>query len=158
MIFDFISLFVLDGFWSAVAAVGFAILFNVPPRLLWGCALTGAVGHASRTLLMETMNPPLEAATLAAAVLVGFLGVALARRLRAPSLIFTVSGAIPMVPGLLAYGAMLALLQLTVGGATDPAVLQTAIADAFRVVLILGAIALGITMPKLIFRRVKPVV
>lgn len=148
-----------DAFWSALAAVGFAVLFNVPRRALWGCALAGAAGHALRTLLMEAFGTPIEIATLAGATLVGFIGVNIARRLRAPSLIFTVTGSIPMVPGLFAYSAMLAILRVTVQGVSleDPA-LQEAAIDGLRVALILGAIALGITLPKLLFRRVKPVV
>ncbi|GAB4521182.1 MAG: threonine/serine exporter family protein [Anaerolineae bacterium] len=153
-----------DAFWSAIAAVGFSVLFNVPRRALWGCALAGAIGHALRTLLMQELGTPIEVATFVGATTVGFIGVALARRLRAPSLIFSVSGSIPMVPGLFAYRAMLALLRLTTDRSLieNPTLqtetLQAAAVDGIRVGLILGAIALGIIMPKLLFRREKPVV
>lgn len=148
-----------DAFWSAIAATGFAILFNVPKRTLWGCALAGATGHVVRTFFIEMFGTPIEIATLFGATGVGFLGAYLATRLRAPSLIFSVTGAIPMVPGLFAYSAMIALIQVTVEDASvsDPA-LQAAAVDGLRVALILGAIALGITTPRLLFRRVEPVV
>lgn len=34
---------------SAIPAVGFAMVFNVPLRALPWCALLGAIGHTSRT-------------------------------------------------------------------------------------------------------------
>ena len=35
-----------DAFFAAIPAVGFALLFNVPPRALKYCAALGALGHA----------------------------------------------------------------------------------------------------------------
>lgn len=146
-----------DALWSALAALGFAMLFNVPRRTLIACAFVGAVGHASRTLLIQSTGLSIEAATFFAAGVVGFLGVYLSKHLRAPSLIFTVTGAIPMVPGLFAYTAMLRFLELSLGTA-DEAVLQEAMVFLIRTLLILGAIALGISLPRLLFLRRRPVV
>ena len=42
-----------DAFWSAIPAVGFAMLFNVPPRMLKYCAMGGALAHSLRTLLIH---------------------------------------------------------------------------------------------------------
>lgn len=146
-----------DAFWSAFAALGFAMLFNVPRRTLFGCAFAGAVGHALRTLLIHSTGISIEVATFVAAGAVGFLGAYLARRLRAPSLIFTVTGAIPMVPGFFAYTAMLRFLELSMGTASE-IVLQEAMVYFIRTLLILGAIALGISLPRLLFLRKRPVV
>jgi uncharacterized membrane protein YjjB (DUF3815 family) len=156
---EILRLVVEDAFWSALAATGFAVLFNVPPRTLVGCALAGATGHGIRTALMTIFDMPIEAATLFGATVIGFLGVGLARRLRAPTLIFSVSGAIPLVPGLLAYSTMLGLLRLTLDSTATPETLlpETAI-NAIRAGLILASIALGLTMPRLLFRRIEPVV
>ena len=41
-----------DMLLSAIPAAGFAMVFNVPPRALAWCALLGAVGHGSRTVLL----------------------------------------------------------------------------------------------------------
>jgi uncharacterized membrane protein YjjP (DUF1212 family) len=62
-----------DAFWSAIAAVGFAILFNVPRRALPGCAVAAALGHALRTWVMQ-LGLPIEPATLLAATMIGFHG------------------------------------------------------------------------------------
>ena len=151
-----------DAFWSAVASTGFAVLFNVPRRTLVGCALTGALGHSVRTLLIEWGGLPIEAATLVGATGVGFMALALAKRLRAPSLVFAVSGAIPMVPGVFAFRAMLLLLELMGLSTSQPTaqdeLLLLIVVDFTRTALILAAIALGIAMPRLLFLRHKPVV
>ncbi len=148
-----------DALWSAVAAVGFACLFNVPRRALVGCMLTGAMGHATRQGLVMTFGLSIEAGTLVGATVVGFLSIWLARRLRAPSLVFAVTGAIPMVPGIFAYQAMAGFIQLTqVSPAEGGVILVGAMVNLVRTSLILGAIALGISMPHLLFRRIKPVV
>lgn len=155
---EVIRLVAEDTFWSAIAATGFAVLFNVPRRLLWGCALAGATGHATRTLLTWAFELPLELTTLVGATVVGFLSMYLAVRMRTPALIFAVTGAIPMVPGLFAYSTMLGLIRLAIDDPTaGDAVLVEAAINGMRTGLILGAIALGIAMPKLLFQRGKPV-
>ncbi|MBB1391699.1 threonine/serine exporter family protein, partial [Shewanella sp. SG44-6] len=47
---ELISLLLHDAFFSAIPAIGFAMVFNVPKRYLLYCALAGAIGHSSRTL------------------------------------------------------------------------------------------------------------
>ena len=50
---DLIFLLINDMFWSAIPAVGFAMVFNVPKKMLIYCAVLGAVGHSFRTLTMQ---------------------------------------------------------------------------------------------------------
>lgn len=153
----------VDALWSGAAALGFALLFNVPPRTLWGCVLCGATGHAMRTAIISTRWPGMsntEIATFIAALVVGFMGELLARRLRIPTPTFTICGVIPMVPGTFAYGAMISMLQvagvLTIAAATPSAdLLQTMITNFIKTGLILGALAAGIAMPSLFFLRYK---
>lgn len=154
-------LFFEDALWSAVAAVGFAVLFNVPRRALPGCALAGGIGHAIRTLCMQA-GLSLELATLAAATAVGFIAELLAKRLSTPRIVFAVPGVIPLVPGVLAYQTLLGVFEL-VGlidlkhvAAADELV-ATAVSGV-KTGLVLVAIALGIIAPNLLFRRHKPVV
>jgi uncharacterized membrane protein YjjB (DUF3815 family) len=153
---DLMVLLVLDAFWAALAAAGFAMLFNVPRRTLLACMLAGAVGHATRTLLMH-FGMTIVPATLAGAIVIGFFGEYCSRRWRAPAPLFTVSGAIPMVPGSFAYRAMLAAIRITT---TAPADVTPILAEAginfVTTGLILAALALGIAMPQLLFRPRKP--
>ena len=146
-----------DAFWSGVAATGFAILFNVPPKTLLSCVLCGAFGHAARTLLMQ-YGTNIAPATLAGAALVGVLSVLFARRQHAPALIYAICGAIPMVPGSFAYQTMMGVIRVSTANAETgmPVLVQTG-SDFVNTGLILAAIALGIALPSLLFRRRKPV-
>jgi uncharacterized membrane protein YjjB (DUF3815 family) len=151
-----------DSFWSAIAAVGFAILFNVPRQTLPACALLGAVGHGLRAALMALFGMPIEAATLLAAITAGFLGELLARHYHMPRLVFVVPGVIPMVPGVFAYRTMLGIFEVT--GLADlsaiegaEVLLQTAV-YAIRTGLILAGLAFGIIAPNLLFRRRRPMI
>jgi uncharacterized membrane protein YjjB (DUF3815 family) len=149
-----------DAFWSGIAAMGFAILFNVPPRTLTGCVICGAVGHAIRTLLVEEFAFSIITATLTAATCVGFLAWEFARLWRVPTPIFAVSGSIPLVPGVFAYQTALGILKIaTAGGDGENSdILFETSRNGITTALVLGAIAAGIIAPKLLFRRSKPVV
>jgi starch phosphorylase len=62
--------------WAGVAALGFAILFNVSPRTLWACTLSGSLAYAARGGLVGTQLGSLELASLYAATLASMLCVA----------------------------------------------------------------------------------
>lgn len=157
-----ISLFLVrDILWSAIAALGFAFVFNVPRRALWGCALGGALGHLLRTLSVW-QGANLIPATLVGAVAIGILGEVLSRRWRMPGMVITVSSAIPLVPGSFAFQAMIGLLLVAGTDASSPLLLQARLVEAgvnlITTGLILGAIALGIAAPSFILNRRRPVV
>ena len=143
--------------WAGVAALGFAILFNVPLRTLIGCMICGAVAFAVRTLAVQLSPLGVEAATLAAATVVGFLGVLLGHRWHAPALVFVVPGVIPLIPGSLAFRTMIDVLVLTTGAGSDSTLLlQQATVNGIKTVLIVSAIAGGIALPSLFLRRHRP--
>ena len=141
-----------DALWAGVAALGFAILFNVPVRALAACFVNGALGHALRTILMH-YGVGIEAATLAGAVLIGSLGVGCARLWKAPAPVFTVPGAITLVPGTFAFHTMLGLLQLAAATNSDAGadILWNISFNATKTAFILAAIAVGIATPTLLF-------
>lgn len=145
--------------WAALSAVGFAVLFNAPRNALSVCALTGGVGYLLRTLVAES-GASLEFATLLAGTAIGFLAYYYARRMKMPATIFSICGAIPLVPGRLAFTALVSILQLTSNPISDATieVLATAVVSVIRTGLILAALAGGIIAPVLLFQREKPVV
>jgi uncharacterized membrane protein YjjB (DUF3815 family) len=117
----------------------------------------GALGHMLRTLL-AAQGVNLELASLVGATAVGFTGSAFARRWETPAMVFTVSGVIPMVPGVFAFRAMLGIIALI--SAPDAqaglvALYETAF-NAARTGLILAALAVGIAAPTLLFHRHRP--
>lgn len=156
---DLVMLAVQDAFWSALAALGFAVLFNVPVRTLPGCMVCGALGHMLRTVLVA-VGVSIELASLAGATVVGFVGSDFARRWETPAMVFTVSGVIPMVPGVFAFRTMIGIITLVSAPDTQAglaALVETSV-NAARTGLILAALAVGIAAPTLLFHRYRPVV
>ena len=146
-----------DLFFAAIPAVGFALLFNVPPRALKFCAALGALGHGTATLLKLAQVTPVFA-TFFAAALVGSLGVWLAQRYhRAHPKVFTVAAVIPMFPGIPAYKAMLALVLIEKEG-YSPERFAVMVDQFVQTGFLLSALVFGLALPGLLFYRQKPVV
>ena len=140
--------------WGGTAALGFAVLFNVPRRLLPVCFLLGALGLTARALLLKLGIVGIEAATLGSSMLVGFAALGFARRSHIPTLVYGLPAAIPMVPGAFAFKTMLGVLRLVGGaGAADPALTADALVAAAKTALILAAIAVGVGSPSLLLRQ-----
>jgi uncharacterized membrane protein YjjB (DUF3815 family) len=138
---------------GAIAAAGFAVLFNVNFRLLPWCAAFGALALAVRTGCQD-VGLNLEGASFAAALAAG-VAVQLLRVAR-PDIsqnALAVVGCIPMVPGSFAAKAVLGLYALTTSSATsDPQTLITAVQYALRVAFTIGAIGTGLAIPTLFLR------
>ena len=149
----------LDAAFSSLVAMGFALMFNVPRRLLLWCMLGGAIGHSLRTLLLSIFQDSLAVCTFAACVVVGIYSTWASLRLKSPAMIFQVTGSITMVPGAVAYQAVLGALALSglpVPGVAEP--LDYFARNFFLTAVLLGAISFGIILPQLLANREKPVI
>ncbi|UAB69841.1 threonine/serine exporter family protein [Vibrio sp. SCSIO 43132] len=145
-----------DMFFAAIPAIGFALVFNVPVNALKFCTIGGAIGHGSRFLLME-YGVPIEWATFLAATIVGFIGVKWSHRFLAHPKVFTVAALIPMVPGVYAFKAMIALVELNSLGYSD-ALFGALVENFLKAMFIIAGLAIGLAMPGLLFYRRKPIV
>jgi uncharacterized membrane protein YjjB (DUF3815 family) len=154
---ELISLLVHDAFFSAIPAIGFAMVFNVPKRYLLYCALAGAIGHSSRTLLMQ-FSMPIEWATFAAAAIVGVVTIRFAKQHLAPPLMYAVAAIIPMVPGTYAFNTVIALIQLTAQSQVSPELTAQVILNGLKTVFILGALAVGLALPSLLYYRTRSII
>ena len=152
-----LALVLQDALIAAVPAVGFAMVFNVPPRALVYCALLGGLGHSGRLILHQFAGFPLEWATLLAASAVSAAGIAWAQKWRAHPKVFTVAAVIPMVPGVPAFTALLAIIEIDRTGYT-PELLSTMIQSGLKAFFIVAALAVGLALPGLLLYRRKPVV
>ena len=147
----------LNGSLAAVASAGFAVLFNVPPRALAACAISGGLAYLTRLSLSVGGGVNAELATFVAATLVGVAGTLWGRRLRAPAVIFVIPGVIPLIPGQLAFRMMIDILQLT--AATGPAqndAVARVVVGMLRTSITMIAMACGAAMPSLLLRPETP--
>jgi uncharacterized membrane protein YjjP (DUF1212 family) len=138
-----------DALFSALAAGGYTLLFNVPARMAWACCVCGIASHTLRTLLFH-MKIDLVAGTLIGALVAGFLAHGFARHFRAPAVALAFPGVVAMVPGAYAFRAVFGGLQIAAATATVTTVTDT-LSLAATVGLMVGAITVGIAAPALLF-------
>ena len=145
----------LDGFFAAVAAVGFGAVSDPPMRAFPRIALLAAVGHALRFALMQ-WGVDIASASLCASVTIGVGSLLLGGRIRCPMTVLFIPALLPMVPGIYAYKTVFALIMLMQHTAESDAARQYM--DAFLLnatvtVSVVFMLAVGSTVPILLFRR-----
>lgn len=160
LVFDLTGDQWLNVLYQALAAgfIGpaFAMLFTVPARFLFLIALGSAITRGSRALFVE-MQVEIVVATFLACCICSLIFIYFGPKLRVPRPIFTVPCIISMIPGVDAYNALLALMNVVEH--TDNALLSESINILFhrgmRSIGIIFAIAVGIAVPPLFFYKYR---
>ncbi len=148
-------LIVEKGIWFGFAAMGFAVLFNVPQRALLVIWLIGAAGGLMKLILMQG-NIGIVMASFVGATLVGILSVYAAHNKHAPPLVFSIPAVIPMVPGAFTYRMMLGLIKLAETNITSNLYAKTlaeTTSNGLKALFILLVLAVGVAIPMLISRK-----
>lgn len=136
-----------DMAFSAVAALGFAFLFNVPWRLVWACIICGLCSHSLRTALMHG-GLDIVSGTLIGSMAAGFLAYLFARRFAAPPAMFAFPAVVAMMPGSYAFRAVVASLQIMrLSDSTPPPLLAQTLSLIVSTILLNAAIAVGLAIP-----------
>jgi uncharacterized membrane protein YjjP (DUF1212 family) len=136
-----------DMAFSALAAIGFTFLFNVPWRLAWACIICGLCSHSLRTALMHA-GCDIASGTLIGSMAAGFLAHLFARRFGAPPATFAFPGVVAMMPGSYAFRAVVASLQIMrLSGSTPPPLLAQTLSLVVTTIVLTAAIAVGLAIP-----------
>lgn len=151
---ELLPLLIRDMLLSFVVAVGFALLFTTPRRVLWVAGLLGGLGHGVRFLLLQ-QELGIVPATLAGAVSIGLAGIFMAHRVHTPPVVFTMPACITMIPGLFAYRAMLGCIKITDLdlAKSDPNILPVTAHYFVVTASLLFSLAIGICIGALLFRK-----
>lgn len=123
-----------DAALSFIGTFGFALLYQVPPRVVLHCAVIGMGGYVLRSALYQ-LDIDWVAATFCGALFVGLVGTMPARRFELPLVLFAITGIICMVPGIPAYKVLVYFNQGDIMGG-----LRSAVETGFGV----GALVSGI--------------
>ena len=154
---DFVLKLIVEGLFASFAAVGFAIVFNVPKETLKYCAIGGAIAYDVRTILLN-LNLGIELSTFLASTIVGIIALYWSRKYLIPRPVYTVASIIPIIPGTFAFSAMISLVDMNTHGIT-PELAELSITSGLKVISILGAISFGLALPSLYFMRLnRPVI
>jgi len=142
-----------DALFSALAALGYLFLFNVPVRLAWVGVLCGVASHTTRTFCLQH-GIDIVSGSLIGALAAGFLAHGFARSFRAPVSAFAFPGVVAMIPGAYAFRAVIGYLDIirTGSGAPPPLIAETLALSATCFLMVL-AIAIGVATPLILFKN-----
>ena len=141
---------------SALATLGWCLVFNVPRQNLWQCIVITGLGYGLRNTLLN-LNMSLVSATFFFFLLSSGLGIYLAKRYFITPKAVIVPGLVCMMPGITAYKAMVSLIQLGYYGYS--ATLFDQMMHYFMsAMFVIGALVFGLSLPATIFYRKQPIV
>ncbi|MBP0905655.1 threonine/serine exporter family protein [Mariniflexile gromovii] len=148
-----ITIFIEKWIWFGSAAVGFAILFNVPVRTLIPIFLMAALGGIIKLLFLPYIG--IVFSSLLGCILIGLLSIFAAHFKHSPPFIFAIPAVIPMVPGTFAYFTMKGFIKLAYN--TNPnefeQILYDTVTNGSKTLFVLMAITIGVYAPMLLTRK-----
>jgi uncharacterized membrane protein YjjB (DUF3815 family) len=128
---------------SFIGSCSFAVVFNINKRHLLYVGILGAINYfAYDAILYLTLNVFISSFVATTAVTV--CAEMLARKKRAPTIVYLVTGLIPIVPGSDAYGCMKHLLESNMAGAMSKLVSTVQIALGIAGGIVVVSIIFGI--------------
>lgn len=134
---------------AAIAAIGFSMIFNVRPRLLWVVAVGGIISVCIRNFInLELGLGPIFGSFMGSFV-ISLIAVKAVHWFNVPNHVLTIPSVIPMIPGVLMYRSLLAFINLhgVVGEVT------IAFYNGINSALIILCISLGVAIPNIFARR-----
>ena len=151
---DFYQL-IQDGFFAAIASIGFAVISNPPKKAIAVSAILAFVGHSFRFYLLNNTGLSLSGATLLAALCIGLLSIFFAKRIHCPAEVFSFPSLLPMIPGMFAYNLILSLMKFA--NTSDQVLQQSLVTGIFKngltVIFVMFALVIGVSLPLLIFNN-----
>ncbi|MCO6527381.1 MAG: threonine/serine exporter family protein [Lactobacillus sp.] len=141
---------VINIIFACLTSLGFAIINNVPRRVLNLAGISGIICWLIYWLAMQA-NMGRLLANLFGSFAVGILGIIFARKKKCPATVFYIPAIVSLVPGVPAYQAVRELTAGNLNGASDA---------ILRVIIVTGAIALGMLLSNMcveIFFRIKKI-
>ncbi len=150
-------------FLSGFVSLGFAILFVTPVRALWAVWLLGAIGYATKFLLLEGYSPfgiepllegQLVTTTAIGAGVVGILSIYFAHRVHTPPVVFSIPAVINMIPGKMGYEFMFGVIKIISMDEIDPTniIIFETLTKGLKTGFMCFGLAFGIAMPILLLK------
>lgn len=141
--------------WSGIAALGFAILFNIPKKAILIVFLLGFGAGLIKFILLD-LHINIILASLTAASFVGLASMPLAHRIHLPPVVYSIPAVIPMIPGYFAYETVLSIMSfifIEVDVSKKTILMQAIFSNGFTMLFILISLTIGVSLPLLILRK-----
>lgn len=145
-----------DGFFAAIAAVGFGAISDPPMRAFPYIALLAAVGHALRFCLMTYLHVDITTACFFASLTIGMGSLWVGALTYCPMTVFSIPALLPMIPGMYAYKTVFALtmfLQNLKNEGVGAHYMQEMFLNGVVASSAIFTLAAGATLPMFLFSR-----
>lgn len=149
-------MFIKDIMLSCIITFGWCLMFNLPMKYIKLCLLMTALSFGSKTLMTD-FGIQLAVATFFGAMFSSFVGVYFAQRHGLPPKALIVPSVICLMPGIVAYKAMVSMVQIGYFGFEMSLFIQM-MTYFFEAIFIISALVLGLSIPGILFYRRKPIV
>lgn len=141
---------------SCLITFGWCLMFTLPKRYIALCLTMTALCFTTK-LLMVSLGIHLAVATFFSAMFASFLGVYFAQQKGLPPKALIVPSVICLMPGIVAYKAMVSMVQIGYFG-FSMALFTQMMSYFFEAIFIISALVLGLSVPGILFYRKKPIV
>lgn len=134
---------------AAISAMGFSMIFNIQRRLLWVVAIGGMLAVCTRNFVNFELGFGPVVGSFMGALVVSLVAVKAVHWFHVPNHVLTIPSVIPMIPGVLMYRSLVALINMNgvVGEVT------TVVSNGINASLIILCISLGVAVPNIFARR-----
>lgn len=146
----------LDGFFAALAAMGFGAISDPPLRAYRTIALLAAIGHALRYYLMTECGVNIAIGSLCASMAIGFGALWLGKRIHTPITVLSIPALLPMIPGKYAYKmffAQIMFLQNLDSVTAQQKYMEMFFFNSIVAITVIFVLAAGATLPILLFPK-----
>uniref|UniRef100_UPI0021497B5C threonine/serine exporter family protein n=1 Tax=Endozoicomonas sp. SESOKO2 TaxID=2828743 RepID=UPI0021497B5C len=125
---------------------------DVYKRQFRASAFLAALGYGLRGIALH-FGLDMLTSTLLASCTIGLLSIQLAHWVHTPTTVFMAPAVIPMVPGVYAYRSMMGLIEMSQTATFSSDLLMQTISDGLNTIFILLSLAVGVTIPSLLFKN-----
>lgn len=141
-------------FLGGFAAIGFAILFNVPARSLVFIYFFGCTSIFFKFFLLAN-HVNIILATFTGACVIGVISQFASFLKKTPPMIFSIASVIPMIPGVFLYRMMLGFIQIVSIHNDIPfdESLYFTVSNGLKAFFTLMALAMGIGWPYILLKK-----
>ena len=142
--------YISQAFAAALAAGGFSIIFNTPKKLLAIVAFEGIVTMLIRNILMNEIGLSQAVGSFVAAAVVGISALKVIHIVHTPNTLLIIPPIIPLVPGVLLYRLLFAVLYIQTISAEE---FLEALRFGISGITIILAIVVGVSIPNIFIQK-----
>lgn len=133
---------IISVLWATLATLCYAVFLYTPKKSLLSVSLVGGAGYLIYNVMM-VVSEDIVFSTFIASSVVGYMSELLARKRKAPAIIFAIPGILPLAPGYGLYKTM----EYFINDQYD-----LALEKGLTTFMVAGAISLGIIIVTTMYR------